>query len=116
VPGLRRLRRFAHKPLLADAPETGVKPLRDCSDEEVEAIARYYSQEHASLWDYDECLSFMMETREHERQRLESGGFFRLLALVWTRHLHRAARRSLLARWLLSTFPLTARFYVKWRS
>jgi hypothetical protein len=113
VPGLRWLRRLAHKPFLADAPEIGVKSLRDCSDEEVEAIARYYSQEHASLWDYDECLSLFMEpanTSDTCSRVAASSGSSHLSGLDIST-VPRAAACS--PAGCFSTFPLTAHFYVK---
>jgi integrase len=65
---LRRLRLLANEPMMADVPGVGWKPLRDCSDEEVHAIARYHSQLGTlRLFDEDWFLRHTMEAREEER-------------------------------------------------
>jgi hypothetical protein len=88
--------------MMADVPGVGWKPLRDCSDEEVHAIARYHSQLGTlRLFDEDWFLRHTMEAREQERNPLEGVGFFPLLGLAWSRLLLAAARRSSLARLLL---------------
>ena len=102
---MRRLRLLAHQSMMAHVPGVGWKPLRDCSDEEVHAIARYHSQRGTlRLFDEDWFLRHTMEAREKERHPLEGVGFFPLLGLAWSRVLLAAARRSSLARALVRLF------------
>ena len=102
---MRRLRLLAHQTMMAHVPGIGWKPLRDCNDEQVHAIARYHSQRGTlRLFDEDWFLRHTMEAREEEQHLLEGVGFFALLGLAWSRVLLAAARRSSLARALVRWF------------
>jgi hypothetical protein len=101
VPSLRWLRRIACSPMVADVPGVGQKPLRDCTDEEVQAIAKHYSQFGSTeMFDEDWWLRQALEAREEARNPLEGVGFFPLLGLAWSHLLLEAARRSSVVRWL----------------
>jgi hypothetical protein len=88
--------------MVADVPGVGEKPLRDCTDEEVRAIAEHYSQFGSTdFFGEDWWLRHAMEAREEARNPLPGVGFLPLLGLAWSRLLLEAARRSSIALWLL---------------
>jgi hypothetical protein len=82
------------------------KPLRDCTDADVRAMAAWHSQrvskrpELEKLFGGDWFLQTFLEQREQERNPLEGVGFFPLLGFAWWRLESEAAIRSSAARWL----------------
>jgi len=85
--------------MVAEVPGVGRKPLRDCTDKELRAIARQFAErgKKLGLFTYDELLRMVFEARDEERRRTSvRPGYVALL--WWDRLLCWAESRSRLIR------------------
>jgi hypothetical protein len=57
------------RPVLADVPGSGEKPVMECSDDDLRAIAREWADRGSGIISYDEFLSLCHQIRDEERRR-----------------------------------------------
>jgi hypothetical protein len=64
-----RLVNIPDRPVLADVPGSGEKPVTECSDDDLRAIAREWAGRGSGIISYAELLSIFRQIRDEERRR-----------------------------------------------